>query len=183
MFTRNASSPTASRSLKRRHRFGDPRSRHTPVTNRVTMAMAGLLACASLPKWPRLPGFPVACGRASGSAPTVAGAATDLVPDGYAAPCSLLLPSAGNHHRRHGAPATAQGSSACSTVAEALACAIAQIRRAATAEAAAPMFGYKNHIGIDRATAKRALANRACTFNCLARLRSRRCTNKSGSRK
>ena len=30
-----------------------------------------------------------------GSAPTVAGAATDLVPDGYAAPCSLLLPSRG----------------------------------------------------------------------------------------
>lgn len=99
--TRKAFSPTAKPLPQRRHRFGDPRSWHTPAMNRVTMAMAGLLACASWPSRPCLPGFPVASQRASGSAPTVAGAATDLVPDGYAAPCSLLLPSKGNHHHSH----------------------------------------------------------------------------------
>src|SRR5690606_39362362 len=54
------------------------------------MVPAGLLACGSL--W--CPAFPA---RASGivgrhSPLTVAGAATGLVPDGYAAPCSLLIP-------------------------------------------------------------------------------------------
>ena len=79
------------------------RSTGTPRPERVEETTAGLLArglmllrafpAEKLGQWHRRKNLPL----------TVAGAATDLVPDGYAAPCSLLIPEAAsdseNHHR------------------------------------------------------------------------------------
>jgi len=61
-----------------------------PARVEVKDEMAGLLTCGSQLAWSFPGGSPVAF---QGHSPlTVAGAVTDLVPVGYASPCSLLIP-------------------------------------------------------------------------------------------
>ena len=61
--------------------------------------MAGLLTCGSTRPAPSRPGGPVV--SAESSSLTVAGAVTDLVPFGYAAPCSLFIPDCLRRRENH----------------------------------------------------------------------------------